>query len=57
MVELVLEEEYDPEDLAADGDEPRDRGEQAKPRRRGFVTLGRAPFRGDVDVWLVVGHF
>src|SRR5205085_4370544 len=58
VVELVLAEQNDPGDLAADGDDPRDRREQAKPRGGGLLTVRRSPFLGDVGVWgrLVVGH-
>ena len=42
---------------AADGNDPGDRGEQAKALGGGFLTLGRPPFLGDVDLRLVVGHF
>ena len=58
MVELVLAEQDDPGDLAADGDDPRDRGENAKARRGGLLALRRTPFLGDVGLcgWLIVGH-
>ena len=58
VVELVLAEQDDPGDFAADGDDPRERGENAEALGGGLLAVRRAPFLGDVDVFgrLVVGH-
>ena len=58
MVELVLAEHDDPGDFGADGDDPRDRRENAKARGGGLLAVRRTPFLGDVDLFgrLVVGH-
>ena len=58
VVELVLAEQNDPGDLAADGNDPRERGENAKALGGGLLAVRRTPFLGDVDLCgrLVVGH-
>ena len=58
VVELVLTEQDDPGDLAADGNDPRERGENAKALGGRLLAVRRVPFFGDVDFWrrLVVGH-
>jgi hypothetical protein len=54
LVELVLAKQNNPADLAAYGDEPRERGEKSKARGGRLLTLRRLPILG--SVWLVVGH-
>lgn len=56
LVELVLVEQYDPGDLAANGDDPRKHGEQAQPRGAGLLALRCLPVLGTVYGRLVVGH-
>jgi hypothetical protein len=57
MVEFVLAEQDDTGDFAADGDDPGDRGENAKSSGGRLLALCRAPFLGDVYLCgrLVVG--
>ena len=50
VIELVLAKQDDPGDFAADGDDPRDRGENAKARGGGLLAVRRTPFLGDVDL-------
>ena len=50
VVELVLVKQDNPGDFAADGDDPRECGENAKARGGGLLALRRTPFLGDVDV-------
>ena len=48
VVELVPAEQNNSGDLAADGDEPRERGENAESRGGGLLALRRLPILGDV---------
>jgi hypothetical protein len=48
MVELVLEEQVDSGDLAADGDDPAEHGEKAEARRGGLLVLRCLPIPGNV---------
>ena len=56
MVELVLVEQDNPGDLAANGNDPRERGEKAEARGSGLLGLRRLPILGNVCGRLVVGH-
>jgi hypothetical protein len=55
MVKLVLLEHDDTGDLGADGNNPGERGEQAKALGGGLLALRRFPVFGDVDICARIG--
>ena len=56
VVELVLVEQDNPGDLAANGNDPRERGEKAEARGSGLLALCCLPILGNVCGRLLVGH-
>jgi hypothetical protein len=56
VVELMLEEQNDAGDLAANGNEPRKRGEKAETLGGGLLVLRRLPILRNFCRRLVVGH-
>ncbi|MEI9916616.1 MAG: hypothetical protein WDN29_13400 [Methylovirgula sp.] len=56
MVELVLVQQVDSGDLAANGDDPAEQGEKAEARRGRLLTLRCLPIPGNVRIRLLIAH-